>query len=402
MKRKILRFTVLMLALALIGAEASFAYAAAGTDTQAGSGTQLSSKTQTSTEIVGGKESETGGEKAAADDKAKGQEQEQEQENQKNTDTENGISEEPISKLDISDFSVQLDKYMVIATGKPVTPQVISVSGEIKIKDKDTAEDESENITLSKAEYSVKYYKVESFENEIFDEVDEIAAVGEYKIVVTAKDTEKFEGEASCLFSVVGKAQHLTVSKTKYTLTVNSDAAVIKAHTDGDGSGFVFTSSDEDILKVSADGKVQIKKTGRAVVTVATVGDTLYQPAKVKLSFEISPARLRWDSKSMKKQKNQKTLVWKKQAGVTNYEIMYSTSKDFKQSVKLKGSGKTVKPETKTVLRKGSASRYTLKKLKKGNTYYVKMRAVTETVDSRGNERTLVGAWSTVRKINVQ
>lgn len=90
----------------------------------------------------------------------------------------------------------------------------------------------------------------------------------------------------------------------------------------------------------------------------------------------------------MKKQKSGSVLIWKKQSGITKYEIVYSPAKNFKKSVK-----------TKTV--KGSLTKTTLKNLKKlkSGCYYVKIRALTENVDTRGNKRTMEGPWSAVRKI---
>ena len=78
--------------------------------------------------------------------------------------------------------------------------------------------------------------------------------------------------------------------------------------------------------------------------------------------------------------------MWKKQSGVTSYEVAYATQKDFAKHKK-----------TKTV--KENLSKTTLKGLKKEKTYYVKVRALVETTDTRGNKRTIAGPWSSVRKI---
>lgn len=297
-------------------------------------------------------------------------------------------------KIDIMNFTVELDKYMVQAVGEDVTPKIVSVSGEFSEATAEGEESEAlvQAVSFSPEEYEVKYYRVHSFSEEIFEEVEQIASTGEYKLVVTAKDTEKYEGEASCLFSVIGKAQHLTVDKTQYAVKLSSKAVRIEPHTDGDGSGFAFSSSDEDILTVDEDGQVSFVSPGRAYVYVNTVGDRLSHPSQVSILFKVSPNKVSWNVAKMKARKNAATLIWKKQDGVTRYEIMYSTSKNFKASKK-----NTVK----TITRKGTTTKATLK-LKKGKIYYVKIRAVTESVDTRGNQRALTGAWSTVRKIETQ
>lgn len=298
--------------------------------------------------------------------------------------------EQPV-KISIDTLTVTLDSYMAMATGNEVTPKILSVRGTITETAEDGEKEIQKEVVLKPEEYEVKYYRVLSFSDKIYEEVKAISEVGEYKIAVAAKDTETYEGEAYSLFSVVGKPQKLTIAKTKYTLTVGSKGPLLQPNTDGDGSGFTFESSDKSVVSVSAAGRTEILKPGRALVTIYTKGTTLYQPAKVQVVFEVKPGKVVWDTKKMKKQKSSKTLRWKKQTGITKYEVVYSTSKDFKKAVKTK----TVKGSlTKTTLKN-------LKKLKKDGKYYIKVRALTETTDTRGNKRTMEGPWSAVRKITV-
>ena len=112
----------------------------------------------------------------------------------------------------------------------------------------------------------------------------------------------------------------------------------------------------------------------------------LFQPAEVQVVFEVKPDKTSWKTKAFKQQKSKVTLMWKKQSGVTSYEVAYATQKDFAKHKK-----------TKTV--KENLSKTTLKGLKKEKTYYVKVRALVETTDTRGNKRTIAGPWSLVRKI---
>ncbi len=80
---------------------------------------------------------------------------------------------------------------------------------------------------------------------------------------------------------------------------------------------------------------------------------------------------------SVKSKKKKLAVTWKKVTGARGYQIYYSTSKKFK-----KKKQRTVKK-----------NKVTLKKLKTGRTYYVKVRAYT--VD--GN-RKVYGKWSKVVK----
>ena len=284
------------------------------------------------------------------------------------------------AKIDISGFTVVLESYFESVTGKDITPKILSVSG----KGSDGKE-----ISFKPEEYEVKYYRVHSFSEEKYEEAEKIISAGDYRIVITPKDRETYEGEAVCLFSVIGKPQKLTISKTKYALTFGDDGPQLTPKADGDGKGFAFYTSDSGVLKVSEDGQTEILKPGRAIVTIYTMGTTISQQAKIQVTFEIKPQKTLWNTAKMKKQAAAGKLTWQKQTGVTKYEILYGTSKTFAKS----------KTNTKTV--KGSLVRATLKNLKKGKTYYVKIRALTETTDTRGNKRTMPGAWSGVYRISV-
>lgn len=288
------------------------------------------------------------------------------------------VAVQKYDKISIDKFTVVLDSYLVMADGSDLTPEVVSVSGQ--------TDGSQEDLVLEPDEYVVKYYRVLSFSEKIYEETETISEIGEYKVTVTAKDTDKYTGEAYALFSVTGKPQKLTIAKTKYTLTVGSKGPLLQPEADGDGSGFLFVSSDSDVVRVLSSGQTEILKPGRASVTVSTEGTMLFQPAEVQVVFEVKPDKTSWKTKAFKRQKSKVTLMWKKQSGVTSYEVAYATQKDFAKHKK-----------TKTV--KENLSKTTLKGLKKEKTYYVKVRALVETTDTRGNKRTIAGPWSSVRKI---
>lgn len=96
---------------------------------------------------------------------------------------------------------------------------------------------------------------------------------------------------------------------------------------------------------------------------------TSYTPAKVQLVT----------LKNVKSKKAQ--VTFKKVSNAAGYQIKYSTSKKFKNA-------KTTKI-TKTS--------YIIKKLKKGNTYYVKVRAYRN-----ANGKTYYGSYSSVKKVKIK
>lgn len=71
-------------------------------------------------------------------------------------------------------------------------------------------------------------------------------------------------------------------------------------------------------------------------------------------------------------------VTWKKDSKATGYEIQCSLTKNFK------------KVAAKVDVKKASA---TLKKLKKGRKYYVRIRAY-KTAKVNGKNKKLTGAWS--------
>ena len=359
-----LRILALMMSLALVFAAAGSAYGALSEKAETAEKTETSEK---------------------ADSAEKG-----EQTGEDGDSGESEIEPEPEpAKIDISGLTVSLESYFEKVTGKEITPKILSVSGTVMISVPVETEAADKDISFKPEEYEVKYYRVHSYSDEKYEEVEKIISAGDYRIVITPKDTETYEGEAFCLFSVIGKPQKLTIAKTNYSLTFGDEAPTLVPKADGDGKGFAFYTSDSGVLKVSADGQTEIRKPGRAIVTIYTTGTTLSQQAKIQVTFEIKPQKTLWNTTKMKKQASAGKLTWQKQTGVTKYEILYGTSKSFAKS----------KTKTKTV--KGSLTKTTLKNLRKGKTYYVKIRALTETTDTREYKRTMTGAWSAVYKISV-
>ena len=85
---------------------------------------------------------------------------------------------------------------------------------------------------------------------------------------------------------------------------------------------------------------------------------------------------------SMKNTKGKKIILkWKKVAGAKGYQLQYAASKKFK--------AKKTKSTTKT--------KYTVKKLKKKKTYYMRVRAYT-----LSNGKKVYGKWSAIKKVKVR
>lgn len=90
--------------------------------------------------------------------------------------------------------------------------------------------------------------------------------------------------------------------------------------------------------------------------------------------------------KSAKNAKGKKLVVkWKKNTAGNGYQIQYSTSKKFAKGNK-----------TKTISKNKTTS-YTIKKLKKKTTYYVRIRTYKKV-----SGKTYYSGWSSVKKVKIK
>ena len=96
--------------------------------------------------------------------------------------------------------------------------------------------------------------------------------------------------------------------------------------------------------------------------------------------------------KAGKVTKNKAVLTWKKQTGVTGYQVAYSTSK--KKLAKIKNGKRKAAAGTKVC--SATKNKVTLKKLKKKTAYYVKVCAY------RGKGGKAIGNYSAVKKVKTK
>ena len=94
---------------------------------------------------------------------------------------------------------------------------------------------------------------------------------------------------------------------------------------------------------------------------------------------------------SVKNRKSRKAVVkWKKVSGAAGYRISYSTSRKFKKNVKTKKA-------------KAKAKSITLKKLKKGKTYYIKVQPYSRVTNRiTGETKVVRGKASAMKKVKVK
>lgn len=150
----------------------------------------------------------------------------------------------------------------------------------------------------------------------------------------------------------------------------------------GDGK-LTYASSNRKAATVSNNGRVTIKGTGRTIITVTAKETEKYQKQTVKITLDVSPKKQKASVKTLAGKKIK--VQWKKDAGATGYQVQYSTNKKFKKGVK-----------TVTVKKKGMSAK-TISRLKKGKTYYVRVRSY-KSIQTGRKTKALYGAWSATVK----
>ncbi len=208
---------------------------------------------------------------------------------------------------------------------------------------------------------------------------------GTAQAIITGKGS--YTGSKTVTFTIEKAASTLKAENAAYSKAYGAKAFTVKVT--GATGDMTYKSSDTKVAKVSKSGKVTIKNTGRAVITVSVAESKNYKAGKVEIVIEVSPKKASINSLSSKKAK-QLTVTWKKDKKATGYEVTYSTNKKFKKS------------QTKTVLvKKAGTTKATLKNLKKGKTYYVKVRAYKE-VKVNGKKVKIYSPYSKVLKKKVK
>ncbi len=173
-------------------------------------------------------------------------------------------------------------------------------------------------------------------------------------------------------------------SDIQKTYAKKAQTAKIGASAAG-GAKLTYKSSNKNV-KVDASGKVTIAKKflGTAKITIRSQETAAYLAASRTITVKVVPKGV-----SLKKLRNDAgrklTVTWKKNSDVTGYELQYATNKKFQSGKKTKA----VKKKATTSLR--------LSGLKKGKTYYVRIR----TYKTVGGKK-IYSAWSAAKSVKIK
>ena len=156
----------------------------------------------------------------------------------------------------------------------------------------------------------------------------------------------------------------------------------------GDGK-ISYISSNRKIFTIDQNGRFSIKNSGIVYLTITASETSNFKETKWRCKIEITPTYVNFIKVSSKK-KGQMTIKWGACLGykkLTGYKIQISTNKNF------------TKKTTKTYTVKGKKDSFskTIKGLKKGKKYYVRVRSYTT-----NSEGTLYGDYSGRKTVKVK
>lgn len=187
------------------------------------------------------------------------------------------------------------------------------------------------------------------------------------------------------------KSSDNDLSTGTYTVSVNTKAAIKDAVVKKVSNRVYTGKAIKPSLSVTFNGKKlksgkdytlsyrNNKAIGTATVTITGKGN--YAGTK-KVSFKIVPKNVNLTGATNRKGKNV-TLKWKKDSAVSGYEVYRSNSRN--------AGYKKIK-----VISSKNTTNYKNTKLKKGRTYYYKVRAYKKV-----NGKKIYGGYSNIRKVKV-
>ena len=198
-----------------------------------------------------------------------------------------------------------------------------------------------------------------------------------------AKGTNYTSGSTFCTIKVTKRSNTIKASNIRRTWYAKVRNISINAKVYGKAP-LKYSSSSKSV-KVDKKGRITIaaKFTGSARITIRSSATAGYNAATKHITVTVNPAGTTLTTaKNLSGRKAQ--ITWKKNGYVTGYEIQYSVNKNFRS-----GSKKTVSGASKT--------KYTLTKLQKNKTYYVRIRTY-----KKSGTKKYYSSWSKVKAVRIR
>lgn len=199
---------------------------------------------------------------------------------------------------------------------------------------------------------------------------------------VTIEGIGEYSGKVVKAFNIVGEMdQTIEVLAAQErdlgngTRTLNSKATKIK-YTTAPETAVTYTSSDENVVTVDAEGNLKYTGLGEATITIEAKAENGYKAVKKEIKVVVKLAKPSFTPFS---KNNAFTLTSSTVKGAEKFEVQYATKKNFSNA----------KTKTFTTTTAGKIRQVKVAAADK-TTYYVRVRAVSGTTKS---------AWSGVKTV---
>lgn len=206
---------------------------------------------------------------------------------------------------------------------------------------------------------------------------------GKVTITGTIKRNGKEFKSGSTTFNVGKMSQTITASDITKTYSTKKQTASLNVKVK-DKAQLSYKSDNKNIT-VDSKGKITIKAKyiGSANITITSKETANYKAGKKVVKVTVNPTKTTLSSVKNKKSKTM-TVTWKKNMLGSGYQIQYSTDKNFAKGNK-----------TKSISTNKTTS-YTLSKLTKKKTYYVRIRTAKKV-----SKKTYYSSWSSAKKVKI-
>lgn len=190
------------------------------------------------------------------------------------------------------------------------------------------------------------------------DDIDYYLNNDRFQVTITGLDTPVFY---QVTFFDLKPVTSLSIKNSSNTKTIIGNYIYLDvdvAPSDASNPAIAWSSSDESVASVSDYGLVGGVGYGKAVITATSLGSGKSDSLEITV---IPDYVYKMELESLKK--GQLTVTYRSDKTVSGYEIVYATNEKFTKNKKTK------------VVTKASTSKVTIKDLKSGQGYYVKIRA---------------------------
>lgn len=261
----------------------------------------------------------------------------------------------PVKAVSIANYSVSLASGDIVYTGEEQKPAVVVANGGTTL--------------VQDVDYTVTY------ENNV--------NAGQAAVIV--RGCGRYMGDVTLPFTIQKadtvikfKAPGTKVYNT-YGYTTSLGAKIEKGNEKGKLS---YQSSDQSVATVSDAGTIHDEGVGATTITITCPESDNYKAVTVSTVYTIKPGK---QTAFVKRSGKKMRVSWYKVSSASGYQLQYAAKKSFKKC-------KTI------TIRKKSKTKYTIKKLKRGKTYYVRVRTY-KNANVNGQQTVVTGAWSKARKV---